>query len=75
MGKVKSLAEWLRTACRTNRVLRTFIQAFGAYAAVNLPAVLEGEADVKMALEALMLGALAAGFSAVWKTSCEANSN
>lgn len=68
MGKIKSLLDRTKKALRTNRVLRTFIQAVGAYIAVNIPLIVEGEIVASTALETVLVGAIAAGFSAIWKT-------
>ena len=60
---------WLKKACRTNRVVRTFVQGIVGHLAVQTPVVLNGGGDVRVALEALAVGAVAAGISAIWKTA------
>ena len=65
---MRKLIAWLKKACRTNRVLRTAVQGFAGYMAVNLPGFRSGS-DFGVALEALLAGAVAAGISAVWKTA------
>lgn len=70
MGVVKSLAAWVRKASRENRLFRTFWQAVFAYLAVNL-ATWTGTEDIGLALETLAAGSIAAGFSALWKTTQE----
>lgn len=66
---MKRLNAWLKKACRTNRVLRTFIQGISSYLIVQLPVFWNGQGDLSVALEALLVGAFAAGISAVWKTA------
>lgn len=66
---MKKLVAWFRKACRTNRVLRTGVQGFAGYMAVNVTTLWEGGADFQVALEALIAGAIAAGISAIWKTA------
>lgn len=69
---MKKLIAWIKGASRTNRPFRTFVQGATGYLVVQVPAVLDGGGDVRVALEALLVGALAAGISAAWKTA-EAN--
>lgn len=69
MGMVKRAVTWFKRACRQNRILRTFFQAAGAYLAINIPTFWDGGGDLKLAAETLLLGAIAAGFSALWKTA------
>ena len=64
-----SLLEWIKNASRNNRVFRTAIQSFSGYVIVHLPTFWDGRGDVWLALKALLVGALAAAISAVWKTA------
>lgn len=66
---MKKPIAWLKRACRTNRVLRTAVQGFAGHMAVSLPTFWDGSGDIRVALEALVVGAIAAGISAVWKTA------
>jgi len=66
---MKKLTAWFKKACRTNRVFRTFVQGVSSYLIVQLPVFWDGSGDIQVALEALIVGALAAGISAVWKTA------
>ena len=66
---MKKAYAWLKKACRTNRVLRTGVQGFTGYMAVNITTLWENGADFEVALEALVAGAIAAGISAIWKTA------
>ena len=68
MGMAKSLVAWMKKASRENRIWRTFWQAVFAYASVNL-ATWDGSQDLSLALETLAMGSIAAGLSALWKTS------
>ena len=66
---MKKLIAWFKRACRTNRILRTFVQGTASYVVVQLPVFWDGSGDIRVALEALVVGAIAAGISAVWKTA------
>ena len=66
---MKKLINWVKKASRTNRIFRTFIQGLAGYMSVNIMTLWESGADFKMALEALLVGAIAAGISAIWKTA------
>ena len=66
---MKKLIIWIKKASRSNRVFRTFAQALAGYMAVNAATLWESGADLEVALEALLAGAVAAGISAVWKTA------
>ena len=66
---MKKLISWFKRACRTNRIFRTFVQGVASYLVVQLPVFWDGSGDIRVALEALLVGALAAGISAVWKTA------
>ena len=66
---MKKLIAWFKRACRTNRIFRTFVQGISSYLIVQLPVFWDGNGDIRVALEALIVGALAAGISAIWKTA------
>ena len=66
---MKRAYAWLKKACRTNRVFRTFVQGATGYLIVQLPVFWDGGGDLVLAAKALLTGALAAGISAVWKTA------
>ena len=66
---MKKAYAWLKKACRTNRVFRTAVQSICGYMVVNITTLWEGAADFKVALEAFVVGAIAAGISAIWKTA------
>lgn len=62
------LLKW-KEACRSNRVFRTFWQAFAGYLAASIPTFWDGNGDLMLAVKALIAGAVASGLSAVWKTA------
>lgn len=66
---MKKAIRWIKNASRTNRVFRTAVQSAIGYVALNVKTLWESGADFEVALEALIVGALAAGISAVWKTA------
>lgn len=66
---MKKLFKKLRRACLESRPARTFWQAMAAYFAIHIPTFWDGGGDFLLALKALVLGAIAAGISALWKTA------
>lgn len=60
--------QWLREASKSNRPFRTFWQAACSFLVVSAPSALDG-GDLTLALRALLVGAIAAGISALWKTA------
>lgn len=61
--------QWLREAGKSNRPFRTFWQAACSFLAVSAPSALDGGGDLMLAFRALLVGAIAAGISALWKTA------
>lgn len=66
---MKGMISWVKKASRSNRIFRTFVQGAMGHLVIQLPAALDGGGDARIALEAVLVGALAAGISAVWKTA------
>lgn len=62
------LRKW-KSACRSNRIFRTFWQAFAGYLVVAIPTFWDGGGDFSLAVKALIAGAVASGLSVVWKTA------
>lgn len=61
--------QWLKTASRTNRTFRTLVQGVGSYLVISIPVFWDGGGDLMLAIRALLIGAIAAGISAIWKTA------
>lgn len=66
---MKRMFTWLKQASRSNRIFRTFVQGVAGYLIVHLPTFWDGGGDLWLAVKALLVGSLAAGISAVWKTA------
>lgn len=66
---MKKAIAWFKKACRSNRIFRTAVQSFCGYMALNVTTLWESGVDFEVAFEALVVGAISAGISAVWKTA------
>ncbi|MGN0038903.1 MAG: hypothetical protein ACI36Y_07220, partial [Coriobacteriales bacterium] len=68
-GAMSRAIQWLTEACKSNRPFRTFWQAACSFLVVSAPSALDGGGDLMLAFRALLVGAIAAGISALWKTA------
>lgn len=63
---VRKAYKWLKHPQRTRKMWRTFCQATMAYISLHIFVLLEWKGDWPIAIKAVLIGAIAAGLSAVW---------